>query len=145
MFAELLVIFIITFIIVQVIRRVLQSGSQVIEEARRSMAQSTSDVRSDTIMVRTPPGPRGTMRLPRPAPATRPATRSSARRSGGGSLDDWYLILDVSPAATRREIQEAIRLRLSRARAARDTEAARRVIRAGAIGMAQARRHRQTD
>src|SRR5690606_34075017 len=124
------------------------------QEGRRTGGGWTGPPRQQE--VHHPPGPRSN---PRVVNVTRPSVRPGnerphVTRRGPATrsprpaprptptLDDWYLVLDVSPDATRQEIQEALKLRLARARADRDAEAMRRVIRAAGTGMGQPQRGR---
>lgn len=144
-FVDLAILFGIIAIVVHVVGRLVQSNDALVERGRRAIEELADGMRPAE--ARKPPATRPAARTP----AARPRTSPSASAPAGGtrsvprpaaSLDAWYLILDVSPDATRREIHEAMKLRLSRARASRDTEAARRVMRAAAIGIAQAGRRR---
>lgn len=142
------------YVITRILKKVV--SQDVVKQGRQTLGDLAESMR-DGSMMKTPPGPRGT---PRPGyPSVRPGNRrnpstrsntittrsaSTATQARGAlrpaaSLDDWHLVLDVSPDATRREVQEALKLRLARARAARDSEAVRRVMRAAAIGIAQPR------
>jgi hypothetical protein len=145
---------------VWIVRSVMQPGVDLIDEGRRAAERLADNLREHE--VRTPPGPRSTPQVRRTGAAAAPrrsdaAARRNARDAAApvrpGSpprkapspstrdtrLDDWYLLLDVSPAASRREIQEALRLRVARARADRDGETVRRLLRAAAAGIAHPR------
>ena len=140
----------------RIIRGVMGPGIDLIEEGRKRAERLGQGLQQPT--VQRPPGPR-------PAPSrvsTRPASRDTtasratarttpsratpaparrpARVQPSDSLDEWYLVLDVSPDADRREIQEAIKLRLSRARADRDNEGVQRVMRAAGTALSRWRR-----
>jgi len=78
--------------------------------------------------------------LPRPAqPAARKSLPSSARKAPAASApstSDWYLLLDVSSNATRREIEAAYQHQLRKAQDARDTLHQERLRRAREAGLA---------
>lgn len=90
------------------------------------------------------PAANPTARTTTTRPASSAASRTAAPRAttplSNAKLDDWHLLLDVSRNASRREIQEALRLRLARARAERNTDAMRRLMRAAAQGLGQSQR-----
>jgi hypothetical protein len=150
--AQLLALIFIVIFISRFVKRLKEDDQKLAQHGRRAIEELSASMRPD---ARTPPGFRVPGRvLPQPATVTRPGTRDTparpARRAAsrgvrntGASLDDWYLVLDVSPAATRREIQDAVKLRLSRARAERDSEAIRRVLRAASTALGQAHRSRK--
>lgn len=138
----------------RVIRSVMSSGGM--EQARRTAEKLAGEMR-DPARPGSPhvawPGPRPGVRLPagrqqvatpqqpgRKSTAIAPNSRMRIRHSE--EPDAWYLVLDVSPDADRGEIQEAVRRRLSRARADRDNDGVRRVIQAAATGLRAPRRAR---
>lgn len=69
----------------------------------------------------------------RPQRGPRPSRTSTGAE--GDALGAWYLLLDVSPNASRGEINHALKLRLARARSDNDTAAVGRLLRAAAIGI----------
>lgn len=137
----------------RILRGVMGSGIDLIEEGRKQaerLAEGLPQTPSPP-----PPGPRPPLRpgarttaepasrMPRTSPSRTTPVRSTSRPARvppPEQLDEWYLVLDVSPAADRREIQEAIKLRLSRARADRDSEGVKRVMRAATTALGQWRR-----
>lgn len=74
----------------------------------------------------------------RPVPGAKPPRRQA--RAADDSPNDWYLLLDVSPDADRREISDALKRRIARARADNDKAAMQRLLRAAATGIRQPRR-----
>lgn len=137
----------------RILRGVMGPGIDLIEEGRKRAERLAEGLQQTT--VPTPPGPRPpprpsartaaepASRTPRSSPSRTTPVRSAprpARVHPPEQLDEWYLVLDVSPAADRREIQEAIKLRLSRARADRDDEGVKRVMRAATTALGQWRR-----
>lgn len=135
----------------RVIRSVM-SPDGMVEQARKAAGKLAEEVK-EAARPGSPhvawPGPRPGVRLPaaRKQVAVRPATTAAQNaRAKAGQRDvtpqDWYFVLDVSPEADRGEIQDALKLRLSRARANRDSEAMRRAVQAAAAGMTAPRRAR---
>lgn|SRR5690606_12631225 len=138
-----------------IIRSVMEPGIDLLEEGRKALSRGTDGARPP---ARIPPGPRPGPGVTRVQPSsrktaattTRPgaaAAASAARAAKSArphdvSLHDWFLILDVPPSAGRREIQEAARLRLARARSAGDSAAAAQILRAAASGLGQRRSQR---
>ncbi len=171
---ELLLLVGIVMVGYRILRGVLGPGIDVLEEGKRRAGGWAEDMREQPSQVKWPPGPRsaprvvtrpaardaGTSRAAsasggRSAPGSastaasspRAATIRSARatyKRGAPELDAWYLVLDVPTEATRGEIRDALKLRLSRARADRhsDREAISRIMRAAGEGFRQAGRER---
>jgi hypothetical protein len=78
---------------------------------------------------------------PRPGSASaKPATsRPALPAAGHGPMRDWYIVLDVSPDASRAEIQAALKRRLAQAESAGDMDGVARIARAAEVGLAQRR------
>lgn len=128
-----------------VIRSVLQPGVDLIDEGRKAAERLAEGVRE---AQRSVPGPgprpgrqviRGNTQDSRRSVAVRPGTRTVAPQREP-SRHDWYFLLDVSPDAGKREIRDALKLRLARARAAGDTAAVKRLLEAAATGIRTPRR-----
>lgn len=140
----------------RILRGVLGPGIDVLEEGKRRAGGWAEGMRGQNPQVKWPPGPRSAPRVAtRPAARDAPASRSastprastirSARATyqrGAPDLDAWYLVLDVPTDATRSEIKDALKLRLSRARADRDNDAIPRIMQAAGEGFRQATRDR---
>lgn len=135
-------------LVYKIIRSVLQN-SDVIEQGRKALGlpdeKPSPPARPAAPGTRTAGAKRPAQAPHRTAPG--PQVRNVAFKTsrapgkrGGNSLDDWYFVLDVSPDAGRSEINEALKLRLARARAEGDAAAMRRLMQAAAIGIRQPRR-----
>jgi hypothetical protein len=94
-----------------IVSSVMGSGVDVMEEGRKAEARRQS-----------------------PPPATTDRTHQPALPSNA-PMPDWYIVLDVPPDASAREIQAAMKRRLAQAEASGDTMAAARIARAGAFGL----------
>jgi hypothetical protein len=132
----------------KIIRSVLQN-SDVIEQGRKALG--LPDVKPPAATRPAPPAtPAAGAKRPaqtwnRPASGSKVTnvafkTARAPARAQDNALNAWYFVLDVSPDADRSEINEALRLRLSRARAAGDRAAMQQLMRAAAIGLRQPRR-----
>jgi hypothetical protein len=82
-----------------------------------------------------------TKKAPRPGPASaRPtASRPALPTANQAPMRDWYIVLDVSPDASRAEIQAALKRRLAQAESAGDIDGLARIARAAEVGLAQRR------
>jgi hypothetical protein len=82
------------------------------------------------------PNARPLPKLPAPPASSKPATGpvpapASIRPQGAASVNDWHIVLDVPRDASPRDIQAAVKRRLSQAEADGDAAAAERIRRAG--------------
>jgi hypothetical protein len=69
----------------------------------------------------------------------RPAAPRALPRPAPSGPSDWYLLLDISRGASRREIEAAFQHQLRKAQDARDTLLQDRLRRAREAGLAQAK------
>jgi hypothetical protein len=109
-----------------IVSSVMGPGVDVIEEGRRKMRHEGASEND--------PGA-----LPPPSESARPDT--AARKSLPSprhppSSSAWYVVLDVTPNASRSEIQAAMRRRVAQAEAAGDTAAIERIRHAAELGLA---------
>lgn len=84
------------------------------------------------------PDPRRTAANPRSAtrpPASKAPAANAARPRPRAPDLAWYILLDVPSGADRLEIQEAVKRRISRARADGDSAAIAQILRAAAEGI----------
>jgi hypothetical protein len=70
---------------------------------------------------------------PPPAPASTPV--SPGRTQAASGVNDWHIVLDVPRDASPRDIQAAVKRRLSQAQADGDSAAAERIRRAGELAL----------
>lgn len=66
-----------------------------------------------------------------------PASSRAPKTGESGAVNDWYIVLDVPRDATPRDIQAAMKRRISQANASGDTAAAERIRRAGDYALKQ--------
>jgi hypothetical protein len=99
-----------------IVSSVMGSGVDVMEEGRKAEARQQSQ-RTAT------------------APPSAPGRGKQPELPKDAPMPDWYIVLDVPPDASARDIQAAMKRRLAQAVASGDTMAAARIARAGAFGL----------
>ncbi|HWL64326.1 MAG TPA: hypothetical protein VNQ32_16130 [Steroidobacteraceae bacterium] len=129
------------FIAYRIITSVMGPGFDVSEEARKKLEARRQ---AASPQQRGAPGRTPSLRTSLPAAkggSSQPRQPALSRTSSVVARQEdelgWYIVLDVPPDASKREILEAVKRRLEVASASGDTTAPARVARAAATGMKQ--------